>query len=133
MSINTKYIITDNAFEISSELPRLANENATSSMFSCITHPSNGSTAISISNLDHNVLVHPNCEDSINRLKGMVSYDDDQKEALGAYILSIAIPQDPPEPGSGYILGRFPIRNIIEGFTTVYTFDEMVILGWFPE
>lgn len=127
------YIITNNAIELNIELFKLSVLNNTQlGCFEVITHPTSGDKAFVINDLDTEILVHPNCDTT--RLKELViAYTEEQKEQLGEYIDSIAIPQSPPEPASGYILGRFPFRGIVEGYTDIWSKQSMIDTGWIEE
>lgn len=100
-------------------------------VFSVITHPTNGQTSLVVADLDYEILVHPNKD--LSTLKDLLSdppYDPVVKQQLEDYINSIVVPQLPPEPASGYILGRFPFRNVVEGYVPIHDEQYMIDNGW---
>ena len=119
--------------EISYELANLAFLiHDDSYTFEVITHPTNGQTALVVNDLDYEILVHPNKD--LTALKDLMSnppYDPVVVQQLEDYIDSIVIPQLPPEPSSGYVLGRFPFRNVVEGYVPIHDNEYMVNNGWF--
>ena len=125
-----KYILTNNALALNIELYKLSVlDNTEMAYFETITHPDSGDTAMGIVDLDYEILVHPNCD--VEELKSLVTaYTPEQEEQLGNYIDSIAIPQTGTEPKSGFILGRFPFRNIVEGFVDIHDEQYMIDNGW---
>ena len=123
------YILTNNAKEISEELFKLSRPNNNNGlMFGYIEK--DGEFALEI-DLDAEVLIHP-LKDT-TKLKELINYADEQKEQLDAYLDSVEIKQTEPEPPSGYVLGRFPFRNIVEGFTEMKDREWMVLNGWIIE
>ncbi len=121
------YIITNNAEEISKELFRLSvpNDDSDSGMFGVITK---GDESALITNLDEDILIHP--LKNTEYLKTLIDYTETQKEQLDAYLDTVQIEQTEPEPASGYVLGRFPFRNIVEGFTDIKDEQWMIDNGW---
>ena len=130
-----KYLISEEgkSQDISNELANLAFLTPNdSSVFGVITHPTNGFTSLVVDDLDYEILVHPNKD--LTALKDLMSdppYDPVVVQQLEDYIDSIVIPQLPPEPPSGYVLGRFPFRNVVEGYVPIYDVQYMIDNGWF--
>lgn len=123
------YIITDNAQEISKELLKLSVlNNLDGSLFRVIIHE-NGLTALEF-NLDEDVLIHPNFD--VTRLIELTDYTPEQQDQLNNYFESIKIDEVGDEPEGGFILGRFPFKNIVEGFTEIKDYEYMEANGWFP-
>ena len=128
------YLISEagSSLEISQELWNLSVlGQREGQIFEVITHPSNGFTALVVGNLDTEILVHPN--KNTDRLKELLTdppYDQATKDQLEAYIDSVVIPQEPPEPPSGYVLGRFPFRNVVEGYVPIHDEQYMIDNGW---
>jgi len=123
------YIITNNAKEISKELFKLGVlNNLDNSLFSVITHE-NGLTALEF-DLDEDVLIHPNF--NVTKLIELTDYTPEQQIDLANYFDSIKIDQAGEEPKSGFVLGRFPFKNIVEGYTDIKDYEYMEANGWFP-
>ena len=123
------YIITDNAKGISRELFTLGvPNNIDGSLFSVVTHE-NGLTALEI-NLDEDVLIHPNFD--VRRLIELTDYTPEQQAQLTTYFNLIKIDQIENEPKSGFVLGRFPFKNIVVGYTEIKDYEYMEANGWFP-
>ena len=128
------YLISQagDSLAISQELGNLYTlQDKYQSIFGVITHPSNAQTALVVEDLDYEILVHPNKD--LTALKDLLTdppYDASVKATLEAYIDSIVIPQSPPEPPSGYVLGRFPFRNVVEGFVDIHDEQYMIDNGW---
>ena len=121
------YILTNNAEEISKELFRLSvpTDNTGNCMFEVITKGNESALRI---NLDEDILIHP--LKSTEYLKTLIDYTETQKNQLDAYLDTIQIEQVGEEPASGYVLGRFPFRNIVEGFTDIKDEQWMIDNGW---
>ena len=135
--IEYKYLISEEGKSqaISRELANLAFLTPNnSSIFEVIKHPTNGFTALVVADLDYQILVHPNkdLQPLINLLSNP-PYDPEVIAQLTAYVESIVIPQLPPEPPSGYVLGRFPFRNVVEGYVDIHDAQYMTDNGWFTE
>ena len=123
------YIITENAIEISKEIYRLSRPtdyDVESLNFGTLTHE-DGRTAL-VFDLDYEILIHP-LKDTA-RLIELTNYTPQQVIQLNAYFDDVQKAQDGEEPLSGWVLGRFPFRNIVEGYVTIYTEDEMILDGW---
>jgi hypothetical protein len=121
------YILTNNAEEISKELFRLSvpTDNTDSCMFGVLTKGDESALQI---DLDADILIHP--LKNTEYLKTLIDYTETQKEQLDAYLDTVQVEQTEPEPLSGYVLGRFPFRNIVEGFTDIKDKDWMIENGW---
>jgi hypothetical protein len=118
-----------NSLEVSQELAKLAMTGEDAQVFETITHPDTGHTALVIGGLDTLIKVHPNKD--LTRLKELLTaYDQETKDALESYIDSIIEPQVGEEPDSGWVLGRFPFRNVVEGYVTIYDQQYMFDNGW---
>ena len=123
------YIITDNAKEISKELFTLGvPNNIGGSLFGVVTHE-NGLTALSF-NLEDKVLIHPNF--NVSKLIELTDYTPEQQAQLTTYFNLIKIDQTENEPKSGFVLGRFPFKNIVLGYTEIKDKEYMEANGWFP-
>ena len=123
------YIITDNAKDISKELFRLSNPNDTEgSLFGIVTHV-NGETALEF-DLEDKVLIHPNFD--VTKLIELTNYTPQQQAGLSAYFNSIKINEVGEEPKSGFVLGRFPFKNIVVGYADIKDLEYMEENGWFP-
>ena len=123
------YIITENAKEISKELYKLGvPNNKDGRLFSVVTHE-NGSTALEF-DLDYDVLIHPNF--NVTKLIELTDYTTEQQTQLTTYFNLIKIDESGDEPKSGFVLGRFPFKNIVEGFTEIKDKEFMEANGWFP-
>ena len=132
-----KYLISEGgkSAAISYELANLAFlTSREANVIEVITHPTNGFTSLVVADLDYEILVHPNKD--LTALKDLMSdppYDPVVVQQLEDYIDSIVIPQLPPEPPSGYRLGRFPFRNVVEGYVNIHDAQYMIDNGWFTE
>ena len=123
------YIITNNAQEISKELFNLGVPNNTNgSLFGVITHE-NGETALEF-DLENKVLIHPNFD--VTKLIELTNYTTQQQIDLTNYFESIKLDQVGQEPESGFVLGRFPFKNIVVGYTEIRNKEYMEANGWFP-
>ena len=124
------YIITNNAQEISKELFNLGVPlNKDGSLFGVITHE-DGRTALSF-NLDEDILIHPNF--NVTKLIELTDYTIEQQVNLQAYFNVIKIEQFGDAPDSGFVLGRFPFKNIVVGYADVKNQEYMELNGWFPD
>lgn len=121
------YIITNNAEEISKELFRLSvpNDDSDNCMFEVLTKGDESALRI---NLDQDILIHP--LNNTEYLKTLIDYTETEKAQLDAYLDTVKIDQVGEEPPSGYVLGRFPFRNIVEGFTDIRDEQWMIDNGW---
>ena len=121
------YILTNNAEEISKELFRLSrpNDNTNNCMFGFLTKGDESALQI---DLDEETLIHP--LKNTEYLKTLINYTETQKVQLDAYLDTIQIEQVGEEPPSGYVLGRFPFRNIVEGFADIKDEKWMIDNGW---
>ena len=123
------YIITDKAQEISKELFNLGvTNNVDSSLFGVITHV-NGLTSL-VFDLDSDILIHPNFD--VTKLIELTDYTAQQQIDLTNYFESIKIVQFGEEPKSGFVLGRFPFKNMVVGYTEIRDKEYMEANGWFP-
>ena len=123
------YIITNNAQDISKELFTLGvPNNANGSLFGVITHE-NGETALEF-DLDDDVLIHPNF--NVTKLIELTDYTTQQQIDLTNYFESIKIDEVGNEPKSGFVLGRFPFKNMVVGYTEIRDKEYMEANGWFP-
>lgn len=130
--MSIKYIITNNSEDISIALAKLCMANQEYPIFDTLVHPTTGDTAMIINNLDKEILVHPNCD--THELINLVDcYTDKEEVELSDYIKSFAIPQLPPTPASGYILGRFLFRSLVDGYVDLREEQYMVDNGWFTQ
>ena len=121
------YILTNNAEEISKELFKLSrpNDYSDNCMFDVLTKGKESALRI---NLDADILIHP--LKNTEYLKTLIDYTTEQKSQLDAYLDSVEVEQVGEEPLSGYVLGRFPFRNIVEGFTEIKDEQWMIENGW---
>lgn len=129
----TNYLISTagNSLSISKELHKLSQPDYSNGnmIFDVINHPSNGETALVVEDLDYEILVHPN--NNLDNLKTLLTaYDEAAKAELEAYIDTIAIEQVGEEPASGWVLGRFPFRNVVEGYVDIHDQQYMFDNGW---
>jgi len=127
------YVIstTGNSNFINIELMKLSVlDNEKIGYFDVITHPESGHTALCIGDLDTEILVHPNCD--LTMLKQLTTaYTDEQKVIFEAWIKSFSDGiLNEPEPKSGYVLGRFAIRLLLEGYVDIQDDEYMIKNGW---
>lgn len=114
---------------ISEALLALSIGESLGEVYSTITHPTNGQTAIEVFNMDSEVLVSPTADTT--QLKELLNYTEAQKAELDAYIDTLRIDESGQEPVSGWVYGRFTIGSVTEGFIPIYGHQYMVDNDWF--
>lgn len=119
------YIITNNAEEISKELYRLSKplDYDSNLMLFKVVSLLDGRKAIMF-NLDDEVLIHHHR--NTETLQELIDYTDTQIESLNNYLESVEVRQYGRPPKSGYVLGRFPFKNIVVGFADVYDKEYLI-------
>lgn len=119
------YIITNNALEISKELYRLSRPldyEDEIKMFDVVSLL-DGRFAIAF-NITDEILVHHHR--NTDNLKELIDYSSEQIQQLELYLESVEIRQYGRPPKSGHVLGRFPFINIVQGFTEIYTEQDLI-------
>jgi len=122
------YLITNNAEEISQELYRLSRPNNFRTQDRVFeVFEKDGEFALAFDPL-YEILVHP--QHNSTQLLGLFGYTGQVKIDIRNYISSIQKEQTPPEPPSGYVLGRFTFQNILDPSLDVKDEQWMIDNGW---